>query len=169
MIVAGISSSGALAPATAPLRGATLFHDVLGALAAEPVLAFLAGAILTWLCHSTLAAILLPSSFTMNGSLTTEQALPFVLGLLSRALPVLHLTPATAVAQMHLILNLAASVLLPPLAAQIGRLVGELLPAAGTGHDADIAPRYLNRAALDSPQMALTNAALETARITEIA
>lgn len=67
--------------ATAPLREATLFHEVLNALAAEPVLAFLAGAILTWICHSSLAVVLLLTTFVMNGSLAPEQALPFVLGL----------------------------------------------------------------------------------------
>lgn len=197
--------------ATAPLRGATLFHDVLGAVAGEPALAFLAGAILTWLCHSTLAVVLLLTTFTLNGSLMPEQALPFVLGLnfggglpalsatlgqpaaarrlpvanllcrgslalagllaigiLSRGLDVLHLTPATAVALMHLIFNIGAAVLFLPLAPQVLRLVSRMLPVTETGDETDVAPRYLNRAALDSPQMVLTNAALETSRMAEI-
>lgn len=72
---------GLIIGATAPLRGAILFHQVLGAIAAEPMLAFLGGAILAWLCHSTLAVVLLLSSFVVNGSLAADHVLPFVLGL----------------------------------------------------------------------------------------
>ena len=43
-----------IAGATAPLREATLFHYVLAAVAGEPVLGFLVGAMLAWMCHSTL-------------------------------------------------------------------------------------------------------------------
>ncbi|MFZ1345584.1 MAG: Na/Pi cotransporter family protein [Tabrizicola sp.] len=72
---------GLIIGATAPLRGAGLFHQVLGAIAAEPMLAFLGGAILAWLCHSTMAVVLLLSSFVLNGSLAPDDVLPFVLGL----------------------------------------------------------------------------------------
>ncbi|MDK1389578.1 Na/Pi cotransporter family protein [Sinorhizobium sp. 8-89] len=67
--------------ATAPLRGATLFHEVLGAIAGEPILGFLVGAVLAWLCHSTLAVILLVSSLLINGSLEVAGAIPLILGI----------------------------------------------------------------------------------------
>ncbi|WVT76656.1 Na/Pi cotransporter family protein (plasmid) [Sinorhizobium chiapasense] len=66
--------------ATAPLRQATLFHDVLAAVAGEPALGFLVGALLAWLCHSTLAVILLVASLLMNGSLEIAGAVPLILG-----------------------------------------------------------------------------------------
>lgn len=197
--------------ATAPLRQATLFHDVLNALAAEPVLAFLAGAILTWICHSSLVVVLLLTTFVMNGSLAPDQALPFVLGLnfggglpalsatigqpaAARQLPVanllcrgglavvallamapllrglawMHLTPATAVAQMHLGFNLAAAAIYLPLSSQVLRLVARLVPGDPPSDQGVITPRYLTASAATTPNMALTNAGLETTRMAEM-
>lgn len=197
--------------ATAPLREATLFHDVLNALSAEPVLAFLTGAILTWICHSSLAVVLLLTTFVINGSLAPDQALPFVLGLnfggglpalsatmgqpgVARQLPVanlmcrgglavlallamtpvlrgldqLHLTPGTAVAQMHLGFNLMAAGLFLPLSQHVLRLVVWLVPADPTLEKEMITPRYLEPSATQTPHMALTNAGLETARMAEM-
>ena len=197
--------------ATAPLREASLFHEVLGALAAEPFLAFLAGAILTWICHSSLVVVLLLTTFVMNGSLSPAEVAPFVLGLnfggglpalsatfgqpaaarrlpvanlvcrgglalagligisfLLRGLAYLHLTPATAVAQMHLGFNLVAALLFLPLSGQITRLVARLMPADEQAADPTMTPRYLTTHASVTPQMALTNAALETTRMAEM-
>lgn len=67
--------------ATGPLREATLFHQTLAAVASEPLLAFVFGAILAWMFHSTLAVVLLLTSFLANGSLDPAYVLPFVLGL----------------------------------------------------------------------------------------
>ena len=67
--------------ASSPLSTATLFHEVLAAVGQEPFLAFLIGAVLTWLFHSSLAVILLIASFLANGSLSVEGALAFILGL----------------------------------------------------------------------------------------
>jgi phosphate:Na+ symporter len=67
--------------ASSPLSAATLFHDVLAAVGREPVLAFLIGAVMTWLFHSSLAVILLVAAFLGNGSLAVEGALAFILGL----------------------------------------------------------------------------------------
>ena len=66
--------------ATAPLREATLFHDVLAAVAGEPVLGFLVGAMLAWMCHSTLAVVLLIASLLVSGSLEIAGAVPLILG-----------------------------------------------------------------------------------------
>ncbi|MFN4141045.1 Na/Pi cotransporter family protein [Aestuariivirga sp.] len=67
--------------ASAPLSTATLFHDVLAAVGREPFLAFLIGAALTWLFHSSLAVILLIATFLANGSLEIGGALAFILGI----------------------------------------------------------------------------------------
>ena len=67
--------------ASAPLSTATLFHEVLAAVGREPFLAFLIGAGLTWLFHSSLAVILLVASFLASGSLAIGGALAFILGI----------------------------------------------------------------------------------------
>lgn len=64
-----------------PLREAVMFHAMIQALASEPFLAFLIAACLTWLVHSSLAILLMFSSFVLTGSLEAAQAVPFLLGL----------------------------------------------------------------------------------------
>jgi phosphate:Na+ symporter len=66
--------------ATAPLREATLFHNVMANLGTEHLLAFLIGAVVTWLSYSSLAIMLLIASFVANGSLDVPGALALVLG-----------------------------------------------------------------------------------------
>jgi phosphate:Na+ symporter len=67
--------------ATVPLREATLFHEMLQALTGEPMLGFIAGAVLAWLCHSTLAVVLLVASLLLSGSLELAGAVPVILGI----------------------------------------------------------------------------------------
>lgn len=67
--------------ATTPISSSSLFHDVLGAVGHEPVLAFVVGAALAWSFHSTLAAILLIGSLITNGSLEMAGAIGFMLGI----------------------------------------------------------------------------------------
>lgn len=89
--------------ATAPLREASLFHEVLASIGHEPVLAFLTGAILAWGFHSTLAVILLIASFVANGSLELAGALAFILGLnLGGGLPAITATLALPAAGRRL-------------------------------------------------------------------
>lgn len=81
--------------ASAPLSTATLFHDVLAAVGREPFLAFVIGAVLTWVFHSSLAVILLIASFLASGSLGVEGALAFILGInLGGGLPAVSATLA---------------------------------------------------------------------------
>ena len=81
--------------ASAPLSTASLFHELLAAVGKEPVLAFLIGAVLTWMFHSSLAVILLIASFLASGSLTIEGALAFILGInLGGGLPAVSATLA---------------------------------------------------------------------------
>lgn len=76
-----------------PLREATMFHALIEALVAEPLLAFLIAALLTWLVHSSLAILLMFSSFVLTGSLDAIEMIPFLLGLnLGAGLPAVTAT-----------------------------------------------------------------------------
>lgn len=118
--------------ATAPLRQATLFHDVLAAVAGEPVLGFLVGALLAWLCHSTLAVILLVASLLMNGSLEVAGAVPLILGInFGGGLPAVSATlDQPTVARKLPVANLFCrgllAIALLPFAGQIVEIAGRL-------------------------------------------
>jgi phosphate:Na+ symporter len=197
--------------ATAPLREASLFHEALAAISAEPVLGFLVGAVLAWLCHSTLAVVLLISSFVLSGSLDMAGALPFILGLnfggglpaitatldqpaAARRLPLanmacrgvlalaglalagplitlfgmLPIDDLHAVVAVHAAFNLAAAAIFLPLAPLVVKLVSALAKDPDQPDDALAAPRYLDRSALATPAIALSNAAMETVRMSEL-
>jgi len=197
--------------ATAPLREATLFHQSLAVVASEPFLAFLFGAILAWMFHSTLAVVLLITSFLANGSLDPAYVLPFVLGLnlggglpavtatldqpmRARRLPLANLAcrgslalvcllalgpisglvalvpmpeSSTAIG-LHVSFNLLAAALFLPFAPLVMRLLETLMPDAAAEAGRFSPPRYLDGAALDSPEAALANATAETLRMGEI-
>jgi phosphate:Na+ symporter len=197
--------------ATAPLREASLFHEALSAIASEPVLGFLAGAVLAWLCHSTLAVVLLISSFVLGGSLDMAGALPFILGLnfggglpaitatldqpaaarqlpianmvcrgllaiagLVAARPLAGLLAAVPVDDLHVVaaihagFNILAAAIFLPLAPVVVGLVGRFTRDPDQPEDAQARPRYLDRTALDTPAIALSNAAMETVRMSEL-
>jgi phosphate:Na+ symporter len=197
--------------ATAPLRGASLFHDVLGAMTAEPVLAFIVGAVLAWLCHSTLAVVLLIASLLLNGSLELAGAVPVILGLnlggglpsvtatldqpySARLLPASNLacrglsalallplsgTIAAMAARMpfdalhvavglHAVFNIAVALAFLPLCGVVVAAIGRLFPQTSSAVDTLAAPRYLDKTALKSPSIALSNAAVETTRMCEL-
>ncbi|MDP6709501.1 MAG: Na/Pi cotransporter family protein, partial [Alphaproteobacteria bacterium] len=63
-----------------PLREAPALAAVLAPLEAEPVLAVLLTALLTWLAHSSLAVVLLVMSLTVGGIVTLPLAFAMVLG-----------------------------------------------------------------------------------------
>lgn len=64
----------------APIENAKLLRDALQALSDEPVLALLAAAMLTWICHSSVAVVLLIMSFATAGVIDAPGALALVLG-----------------------------------------------------------------------------------------
>ncbi len=79
-----------ISQSTRPLNDASLLHDLLAALAREPLLAFVMGAILAWSFHSTLAAILVVGSLASNNSMAMQGAAAFILGInLGGGLPAL--------------------------------------------------------------------------------
>jgi phosphate:Na+ symporter len=83
----------------APIQNAQALRAVMQSLASEPVLALLAAAILTWLCHSSVAVVLLIVSFATAGVVDAQEALALVLGAnLGSTLPAL-LEASTPVAR----------------------------------------------------------------------
>ena len=200
-----------ISSATAPLREASLFHDLLSAIGREAFLAFLVGAIMAWGFHSTLAVILLIASFVANGSLELTGALGFILGLnfggclpaitstltlppagrrlpvanllcrgiaamiglafLQRIAPAVQLIPLNAVTlalAFHAAFNLAVGLFFLPLTRIIEKLAIKLVPDEKLDADQLAAPRYLDMKSLESPSIALSNALLETVRMSEV-
>jgi phosphate:Na+ symporter len=79
--------------ASDPLRDAPMFHAMIEALVSEPVVAFVIAAVLTWLVHSSLAILLVLSSFVLTGGLDAVGAIPLILGLnLGAGLPAVTAT-----------------------------------------------------------------------------
>ncbi len=66
--------------ATAPLKDSTTLPLILAPLNADPLLAIVFAAILGWLLHSSLATVLLFSSFAMNGIIGLQLGFYLVLG-----------------------------------------------------------------------------------------
>jgi phosphate:Na+ symporter len=62
------------------LRGSPTMQMILTALAAEPVLAVLVAALVTWLAHSSLAIVLMVMALAAGGSITPMLSLALVLG-----------------------------------------------------------------------------------------
>jgi phosphate:Na+ symporter len=197
--------------ATMPLAQASLFHDVLAAVGNEPALAFLVGAALAWLFHSTLAVILLIASFLANGSLEVASALSFILGVnfggglpaitstftlppAARRLPLANLIcrgiaaiiavsfidriaplvslvplrPVEAAVSFHALFNVATGVFFLGLTGPAEKLMARLVPDEKREANALASPRYLDTRALVTPQVALSNALLETVRMSEV-
>jgi len=197
--------------ASAPLSTASLFHELLAAVGREPVLAFLIGATLAWLFHSTLAVILLIAAFLANGSLTIEAALSFILGVnlggglpaigatialppearrlplanllcrglaalaaiavIGRLTPLVTMVPAKPVelaVGFHTAFSIAVGFIFLPLTGLFDRLMQKLLPDEKHEEDRLAAPRYLDAGAIVMPSVALSNALLETVRMSEV-
>ncbi|MGH6903467.1 MAG: Na/Pi cotransporter family protein, partial [Geminicoccaceae bacterium] len=77
------------------LGGSNVLRVVMQAVAGEPLLAIVAGALLTWLAYSSLAMILLIASLAGSDLLTPAALFPIVLGInLGAALPAITATIA---------------------------------------------------------------------------
>jgi phosphate:Na+ symporter len=88
---------------------------------------------------------------------------------LAEALPVLALPgPAAAIAGAHIAFNLALVTALSPFSRPIMAAAHRLLPDRPQPFDPFLAPRYLDPAALATPAVALSNAATEAARMSEV-
>lgn len=70
----------ALVEAFVPLRDSGVVREVLGALAGQSFMAMLIGAVAAWMCHSSVAVVLLALSMATGGILPLEAGLAMVLG-----------------------------------------------------------------------------------------
>ena len=84
--------------AAGALGGSKVLSEVLQAVAGEPLLAILVGALLTWLAYSSLALILVVATLAASGLLPAAALFPIVLGInLGAALPAITATMAEPV------------------------------------------------------------------------
>jgi phosphate:Na+ symporter len=66
--------------AAEPLRDSATFKAFLSGLAGDPILAFLAGTLITWVMHSSLSMVLMVMAFAGGGAIPEPLALALVLG-----------------------------------------------------------------------------------------
>jgi phosphate:Na+ symporter len=69
-----------LGDAAAPLRDSTEFKAFLSGMAGDPIMAFVAGTLITWLMHSSLSMVLLVMAFAGAHAIPEPLALALVLG-----------------------------------------------------------------------------------------
>jgi phosphate:Na+ symporter len=192
-----------------PVENTPLLRSFLESLAADPLLAVLLAAILTWGCHSSVVMVLLVGSLSANHVINAPETLALVLGAnVGGALPpMLHASTSAGrrVPLGNLLVRLTGVLLLLPWLAALTELMQRLLPGnerlavnfhllfnlalaaiflANVDRVAGLLlrwlpdpprpldpgrPLYLERAAVDSPSVALANAARETLRMSDLA
>lgn len=92
----------------------------------------------------------------------------FFLTPISNLVSVSPLTPVNTVLAFHVLFNLVVAVAFLPFTQILDRLTRKLLPDGGAEQDRLSAPRYLDGQSLTSPPIALSNAVLETMRMSEL-
>jgi phosphate:Na+ symporter len=121
-----------LVHALGSIEGAPLLRPVISALGSDPLLAVLVSALLTWVCHSSIAMVLLVASFAASSVVDPVGALALVLGAnLGGAMPTL-LSASTVAARRLPLGNLlirasgvfATILFLPDIAHVLGKLDG---------------------------------------------
>ncbi|TNE34156.1 MAG: Na/Pi cotransporter family protein [Alphaproteobacteria bacterium] len=83
-------------------------------------------------------------------------------------LAMLEASPARQIVNFHTLLNIACAVVFLPFITPLARLIEKLLPEDITGDPNAPAPLYLDKAALESPPLALANAVRDTLRMGDI-
>jgi phosphate:Na+ symporter len=197
--------------AAEPIRNAPLLPQVLDLMSNAPLFGVIAGGILTVLCASSVAVVLLIASFVNTGLLPVPLGLACVLGanlcadvmailtslgdppearrvqlgnMIFRGIGVLCVLPflgmiapllpligtgagAGAMRQIldfHTAFNLLLVIVFIALVGPVARLAQRILPDAAKPDDPS-RPRYLSPNAIDSPSVALANAAREAMRM----
>ena len=126
-----LTALGMIGGASEPLRGDPLLGDVLARVGSDAILAIALSALLTWLAHSSVAAILFFASLASNDVIPPETALVMVLGanLGAGLIPLGLAARGSPEAKRVLIGNLGframAVVAALPFAADIARLAAE--------------------------------------------
>jgi phosphate:Na+ symporter len=117
-----------------PLENAPLLRPVMGSLSADPVLAVLIAAILTWACHSSIAIVLLVGSFEASHVVGPSGALALVLGAnLGGALPALLDASTSAARRLplgNLLVRLAGIVVALPFLPELAQALDQADPAS---------------------------------------
>ena len=90
-----------------------------------------------------------------------------ILGPVSRGLAMIDANGGRAVAEFHLLFNLAVAVVFVGLLPQVARLLVRLLPQRQLPADPSV-PQYLDRDKIDMPAVALTNASREVLRMADV-
>jgi len=112
------------------IRHSLIVQQILAAVAAEPSIAMLIGAVLTWLAHSSLAIVLLIMSLAASGQLEPAIILALVLGanVGGAIAPLVALAHAPAAARQVPLGNLVARLLIALLLLPATNLIAHLLP-----------------------------------------
>jgi phosphate:Na+ symporter len=118
-----------------PVENTPLLRPVLNSLAADPVLAALIAAALTWACHSSIAIVLLVASFAATHGVSPNGALALVLGAnLGGALPAL-IDASTPIARRlplgNLLVRAAGVLVVLPFLPAVADALGRIDPAPG--------------------------------------
>jgi phosphate:Na+ symporter len=118
-----------IAGASAALRDSAVLKSVLTGLGAEPVIAILTAALLTWLAHSSLAMVLFIMSLAATGAVGPGLAAALVLGanIGSSVAPYMALSGAPAAARRVPLGNLIARTLVALLAVPLLRHAPDLM------------------------------------------
>jgi phosphate:Na+ symporter len=117
-----------------PLENAPLLRPVMGSLSADPILAVLIAAVLTWACHSSIAIVLLVGSFEASHVVGPSGALALVLGAnLGGALPALLDASTSAARRLplgNLLVRLAGIVVALPFLPELAQALDQADPAS---------------------------------------
>lgn len=119
----------------APVEATPLLRQILASLSAEPLIAMLVAALLTWICHSSVAIVLFVASLAAGHVLGLQEALALILGAnVGGAMPAL-VHASTAVARRlplgNLLVRLLGAVLLLPFLGLVAHGLA-ILPLAET-------------------------------------
>jgi phosphate:Na+ symporter len=98
--------------------------------------------------------------FKMAGCVIFTLALPYVLDLIAR----FDTDPRRQVVHFHVIFNVVIAIVFLGLTERVAKLVERLMPQVASGVT-QTGPKHLDPAAIDTPALALANAARETLRI----
>lgn len=93
--------------------------------------------------------------------------IPFI-AVIEPQLAMLEPSPARQIVNLHTLVNLTCAIVFLPFVGPLGRLTERLLPEGDEVDENAPQPLYLDKAALESPQLAMANAVRETLRMGDI-
>ena len=172
----------------APAENAPAVRALLRSITGDPVLCIVIAAALTWAAHSSVATVLLIMSLAYSSFVTPAAAMALVLGanlgsainplfelagvvlftpflpMIAAKFPEVQPDMAKMTAEFHIAFNLALAIIFMPLLDPLAWLLSKMFTARAQVDDPS-APRYLDDNELETPALALANAARETLRM----